>query len=80
MTTRPYALLQLVAVTLLVLATSEPAWAQEMPGLPSSGLAQQSLRPYWHVFIAYAIAIVLVLGWVVSISRRLKDVEERLKE
>lgn len=43
-------------------------------------MAQQSLRPYWHVFIAYAVTIVLVLGWVVSISRRLKDVEERLKE
>jgi CcmD family protein len=36
------------------------------------------MRAYWHVFIAYAIAIVLVLGWVVSIGRRLKDIEERL--
>jgi len=36
------------------------------------------LRAYWHVFIAYTIAIALVLGWVVSIARRLRDVEERL--
>ena len=49
--------------------------AQELPG---SGLASQNLRPYWHVFIAYAVAIVLVLGWVISIGRRLRDVEERL--
>ena len=49
--------------------------AQELPG---SGLAQQNLRSYWHVFIAYAIAIVVVLGWVISIGRRLRDVEERL--
>jgi CcmD family protein len=67
------------AIALLAVATA-PAWAQQATGLPSSGMAQQSLRPYWHVFIAYAVTIVLVLGWVVSISRRLKDVEERLKE
>lgn len=78
MTIPSYTLLRLVAVGLLLLFTSDPGAAQEMT--TSGGLAQQSLRPYWHVFIAYAIAIVLVLGWVVSISRRLKDVEERLKE
>lgn len=80
MTIRSHTLLRFVAVGLLLLLTSDPGWAQEMEMTTSGGLAQQSLRPYWHVFIAYAIAIVLVLGWVVSISRRLKDVEERLKE
>ena len=49
--------------------------AQELPG---DALASQNLRPYWHVFIAYAIAILVVLGWVISIGRRLRDVEERL--
>jgi CcmD family protein len=38
------------------------------------------LRAYWHVFIAYAIVILLVLGWVVSIGRRLKDIQQRLGE
>ena len=37
----------------------------------AEALARQSLRPYWFVFIAYAAGWVLVLGWVVSISRRL---------
>lgn len=69
----------LVAVALVAVAVT-PAWAQEMQNLPASGLASQSLRPYWHVFIAYAITILLVVGWVVSISRRLRDVEDRLKE
>ncbi len=59
---------------LLALSASAAA-AQEMPG---AAMAEQSLRPYWHVFIAYAIAILLVLGWVLSIGKRLKDVEERL--
>ncbi|MEQ1855769.1 MAG: CcmD family protein [Longimicrobiales bacterium] len=36
------------------------------------------LRAYWHVFIAYAVVILLVLGWVVSIGRRLKDIQDRL--
>jgi len=38
------------------------------------------MRAYWHVFIAYAIVILLVLGWVISIGRRLKDIQERLGE
>jgi CcmD family protein len=72
--------MRFLIVGLLMAVSSLPLWAQEMPGLPASGMAQQSLRPYWHVFIAYAVAILLVLGWVVSISKRLKDVENRLKE
>ena len=62
-------------VGLLVAVGASALGAQELPG---SGMATQSLRPYWHVFIAYAIAIVVVLGWVISIGRRLRDVEERL--
>lgn len=55
------------------------AAAQEMPGLGApSALAQQSLRPYWHVFIAYAIVILLVAGWAGSIARRLGEVERKL--
>jgi CcmD family protein len=60
-----------------MLASTVPAWAQDFP---AGGLAQQSLRPYWHVFIAYAIVLVLVFGWVLSIGRRLKDVENKLEE
>jgi hypothetical protein len=67
----------LVAV-LLVLCGASALLAQE--GLPANAMGSQSLRPYWHVFIAYSIAIALVLGWVISISRRLHDVEQRLGE
>lgn len=56
-----------------------PAWAQDV-AMPAAGMARQSLRPYWHVFIAYTIAIALVLVWVISISKRLRDVEDRLEE
>lgn len=64
---------------LLLGATVVVVGAQEMPGLGTpSSLAGQSLKPYWHVFIAYTIAIVLIMGWAVSIGRRLSDLEKRL--
>ncbi len=45
----------------------------------AGGLGRQTLgRPYWHVFIAYAIAWVLVFGWLIAMARRLRRVEERL--
>lgn len=43
-----------------------------------AGGGASGLRAYWHVFIAYAIAIVAVGGWAISIARRLRDVERRL--
>jgi CcmD family protein len=45
-----------------------------------SGAGVGGLRAYWHVFIAYAIVILLVLGWVISIGRRLKNIQQRLGE
>lgn len=47
-------------------------WAQE------TGLASQSLRGYGHVFVAYALAWVLVLGWLVSVFRRLGRLDREL--
>ena len=51
-----------------------PVWAQAGPALGSQTLG----RGYWHVFAAYAVVWILVLGWVISIVRRLRWVEERL--
>ena len=41
-------------------------------------MATQSLRPYWHVFIAYALAWLLVFGWLFSVARRLARLERNL--
>lgn len=76
---RPDALLRQLGALVFLALGALPAWAQDA-AMPAAGMARQSLRPYWHVFIAYAIAIALVLAWVVSISKRLRDVEDRLKE
>jgi len=40
--------------------------------------APPSFRPYFHVFVAYAIAWGLMLAWLISIARRLGRVEQRL--
>jgi CcmD family protein len=60
----------LVATVLLFVLSPEDLLAQA--GGPPS------FRPFWHVFVAYAIAWLLVLGWLISIARRLGRVEERL--
>ncbi|MEQ9568897.1 MAG: CcmD family protein [Longimicrobiales bacterium] len=44
-------------------------------------LGRQSLgRPYWHLFAAYAIVVLLIAGWVISIARRLGRIEQRLPD
>ncbi|MDA0328871.1 MAG: CcmD family protein [Gemmatimonadetes bacterium] len=68
-----------LACALFLLATAAVG-AQEIQGLPRpTALASQSLRPYWHVFAAYAIVITLIGGWAISIGRRLRDLEDRLR-
>ena len=58
----------------VLLLQASPVWAQA-----GTVLSRQTLgRAYWHVFAAYAVVWLLVLGWVISIVRRLRRVEERL--
>lgn len=61
-----------VAVALLAVGFVPDVLAQ------APELGRQSLRPYWHVFIAYALVIVILGGWALSIGRRMKDLEKRL--
>jgi len=67
-------LLPLVVAALLTLAPVTHLVAQV--GGDASNIG--GLRAYWHVFIAYAIVILMVLGWVISIGRRLKDIQDQL--
>ena len=67
------ALIALVALPMLV-----PSGLEAQEALPGTRMAEQNLRPYWHVFAAYTIVIALIGGWAVSIARRLRSLEERL--
>ena len=65
------------AMAILFLALCFPGMAQAQA--TASSLGSQSLgRPYWHVFAAYAIAWLLVLLWMIAISRRLGRIEGRV--
>jgi hypothetical protein len=65
---------------LLALAFLLPGLGEAQSGLPdTSALASQNLRGYYHMFIAYFIAWAMMLGWVVSIARRLGRLEKALK-
>ncbi len=69
--------LSIVVVTLFVALLPEGVMAQE--GLPDpAAIAGQNLRGHTHMFIAYFIAWLLILGWAVSIARRLGKVERAL--
>ena len=69
--------LRFVLPVLLLAAGAAVVGAQETA---VEGFATQSLRPYWHVFAAYAIGVVLILGWVISMARRMKHLEDRLRD
>lgn len=70
-------LLLLGTLLLAACVLALPAAGQEASA-PVTGLAGQSLRPYQFVFLAYALAWLLVLGWVIAIARRLARLERRL--
>jgi hypothetical protein len=62
----------LLAALAAVLVFSVPVNAQ----VGTEVLAQQSLRPYWYVFIAYSLAWLLLLGWMFSIGRRMRGLDD----
>ena len=58
-----------------------PSVGLAQSGLPEPGaMASQNLRGYTHMFIAYFIAWILILGWIVSIARRLGKLQKSLEE
>jgi CcmD family protein len=63
-----------------LLALLIPLLAAAAPQTDASTLAAQNLRPYWHVFLAYSIAWLLVFGWIFSVARRLTRIERKLRD
>lgn len=63
---------------------ADPSVSPQAPGAaPSSGLPQRAapprtLRDYTHVFVAFAVAWLLLFGYVVSLGRRWSAVEREL--
>ncbi len=63
-------------VLLAALAASLAFTAPLVAQVGTEVLAQQSLRPYWYVFIAYSLAWLLLLGWMFSIGRRMRGLDD----
>jgi CcmD family protein len=53
-------------------ATQAPA----VTGLPPR---PQTMRPYWHVFVAYALVWLLLFGYVVALGRRFGRLEAEVQ-
>jgi CcmD family protein len=48
-------------------------------GLPQRAGPPRTLKAYWHVFIAFAIAWILLFGYALSLGRRFARVERELQ-
>jgi CcmD family protein len=56
-------------------AAAQPAGSGVLPGEQASA-PPRTLRAYWHVFIAFALAWLLLFGYAVSLSRRFRKLEQ----
>jgi len=75
-----YLLTNRIGLASIVMVFCYPAVALAQSGgaLP---LGSQTLgRAYWHVFVAYAIAWLLVAFWIAAMSRRLFRIENRINK
>ena len=66
-------------------APASPAAQQVAPAAASEGAAAlprymppRTLRAYWHLFVAFAAAWVLLFGYTVAIARRFGRIEKEL--
>lgn len=60
-------------------APAVAAPAGDFAGLPERAAPPRTLRDYSHVFIAFALAWLLLFGYVVSLGRRFARVEDGLR-
>lgn len=74
------------ADALTPLAAASPPSAQESvtdagAAGPGTGVPMQarSMRPYWHVFIAFGLTWGLVLVYVISVGRRFSELEDEAR-
>jgi CcmD family protein len=60
-------------------AASTTASPSTSSGLPTEAAPPRTLRAYWHVWIAFSLAWLLLFGYVVSVGRRFAKVERDLE-
>lgn len=60
-------------------AALSTADAPTSTGLPAEAAPPRTLRAYWHVWIAFTLAWVLLFGYVVSLGRRFGRLEREVE-
>jgi CcmD family protein len=55
-----------------------PAASTAPSGLPAPSGPPRTLRAYWHVFVAFTLAWLLLFGYAISLGRRFGKVEREL--
>ena len=48
-------------------------------GLPARQAPPRTLRAYWHVFVAFAVAWILLFGYALSLGRRFARLERDIQ-
>jgi CcmD family protein len=61
-----------------------PALASALSQTQATGaedppLRRESMRDYWHVFIAFGCTWLLILGYLISVGRRFGQLEEEVR-
>ncbi|HET7322543.1 MAG TPA: CcmD family protein [Longimicrobiaceae bacterium] len=60
-------------------ASTEAAPAVQADGLPVRPTPPRTLRAYWHVFAAFAVAWVLLFGYALTIGRRFGALDREIR-
>ncbi|MDQ3521501.1 MAG: CcmD family protein [Gemmatimonadota bacterium] len=63
-------------------AQSSPAAVEQVApasGLPARQALPRTLRAYWHVFIAFAVAWILLFGYALSLGHRFVRLERDIQ-
>jgi CcmD family protein len=63
----------------LVLSLVSAAALAAQTGLPSVEAPPRTLRAYWHVFVAFALAWGLLFGYAVALGRRFGALEREVR-
>lgn len=60
-------------------AVDASSMTQASPALLPTSSQPRSMRAYWHVFIAFGLTWLLLLGYIVSLGRRFSQLEREVR-
>ncbi len=80
MTPPPTSLAAMLRRSILLVALLWAILPAPVAALQAGSLGAQNLRPYGYLFAAYALAWLLIMGWIFLLARRIGRLSDRLGE